>query len=91
MTSSVLVLAVLLVTVYADELVMQLSGELRMYPDSTVKARIMRGVISPTPRVNSKGMRYWVQIARDNVVFIPNFGFQTIVPYGRRRLVRIAD
>lgn len=46
---------------------MQLSGELRAYPESMIKARIMRGVISPKPRVNSKGMRYWVQIARDNV------------------------
>ncbi|KAK6968181.1 cyclin-dependent serine/threonine-protein kinase [Biomphalaria glabrata] len=84
MSPVVLVFAVLMFVVSADELVLQLNGELGSYPESMILTKIQMGVIDPTPIVNERGLRYFVQIARNNVVVYPN-GVQTIVPIGRKR------
>ncbi|KAH9513603.1 hypothetical protein Btru_033466 [Bulinus truncatus] len=72
------------VVVSADELVLQLNGELGSFPESMILSKIQMGVIDPNPIVNERGLRYFVQIARNNVVVYPH-GIQTIVPIGRKR------
>ncbi|XP_059154100.1 uncharacterized protein LOC131939660 [Physella acuta] len=89
MISAVLAFAMLIVVHSADELVLQLNGNLGRYPDTTVKRLIQRGVVSPVPRTNERGFRYFVQVTRDNVVFIPGLGFQSIRPQGTVKFVPI--